>query len=74
MRNIGGATVIGPILLGVKKPIRLCASTSTGSDILNVAALAASELGQGRRGRNRACERRPQLWPGRPPAHGVEHL
>jgi len=45
MRNIGGATVIGPILLGVKKPIRLCASTSTGSDILNVAALAASELG-----------------------------
>ena len=36
-----GATVIGPILTGVEKPIQICSTTSTANDILNMAVLAA---------------------------------
>ncbi len=46
MQEMAGATVIGPILTGVPKPIQICSSTSTVSDILNMAAIAAGRLGQ----------------------------
>ena len=45
MQEMAGATVIGPILTGVKKPIQICSSNSTVNDILNMAALAACKIG-----------------------------
>lgn len=42
MQEMAGATVLGPILAGIDKPIQLCSITSTTSDIFNLAALAAS--------------------------------
>ena len=45
MQELGDATVIGPILSGVGKPIQLCTSTSTANDILNMAVLAACKVG-----------------------------
>jgi malate dehydrogenase (oxaloacetate-decarboxylating)(NADP+) len=48
MQEMAGATVIGPILTGVEKPIQICSMVSTVNDILNMAAIAACRLGQGR--------------------------
>jgi malate dehydrogenase (oxaloacetate-decarboxylating)(NADP+) len=45
MQEMAGATVIGPILAGVDKSIQICSTTSTASDILNMAVLAACEVG-----------------------------
>lgn len=45
MQEMGGATVIGPILTGVDKPIQICSSASTANDILNMAVLASCEMG-----------------------------
>ncbi|MHA3913934.1 NADP-dependent malic enzyme [Halovulum sp. GXIMD14793] len=45
MQEMGGATVIGPILSGVDKPIQLCSSTSTVNDILNRAVMSACKVG-----------------------------
>ncbi len=45
MQEMAGATVIGPILSGVDKPIQICASTSTTNDIVNMAVLAACKVG-----------------------------
>ena len=45
MQQMAGATVIGPILTGVPKPIQICSNTSTVNDILNMAVLAAARLG-----------------------------
>lgn len=44
MQEMAGATVIGPILSGVGKPIQICSTGSTESDILNMAVLAASKV------------------------------
>jgi malate dehydrogenase (oxaloacetate-decarboxylating)(NADP+) len=48
MQEMAGATVIGPILTGVNKPIQICSSTATVNDILNMAKLAACEVGASR--------------------------
>jgi len=45
MQEMAGATVIGPILTGVNKPIQICSTVSTVNDILNMAKLAASGVG-----------------------------
>jgi malate dehydrogenase (oxaloacetate-decarboxylating)(NADP+) len=45
MREMAGATVIGPILTGVSKPIQICSTNSTVSEILNMAVMAASQTG-----------------------------
>lgn len=45
MQEMAGATVIGPILSGVGKPIQICRSNATVNDILNMAVLAAARLG-----------------------------
>jgi malate dehydrogenase (oxaloacetate-decarboxylating)(NADP+) len=45
MQELAGATVIGPILAGVEKPIQICSTSSTANDILNMAILAASKVG-----------------------------
>ncbi|MEM9708347.1 MAG: NADP-dependent malic enzyme [Pseudomonadota bacterium] len=44
MQELAGATVIGPILTGVDKPIQICSTVATVSDILNMSVLAASTL------------------------------
>jgi malate dehydrogenase (oxaloacetate-decarboxylating)(NADP+) len=45
MQEMGGATVVGPILSGVDKSIQICSTTSTANDILNMAVLAACDIG-----------------------------
>ncbi|MFN3953885.1 MAG: NADP-dependent malic enzyme [Pararhodobacter sp.] len=45
MQEVAGATVIGPILTGVSKPIQICSGGSTVNDILNLAVMAASRVG-----------------------------
>ena len=45
MQEMGGATVIGPILAGVDGSIQICSSVSTANDILNMAILAACKVG-----------------------------
>ncbi|MFC3613482.1 NADP-dependent malic enzyme [Lutimaribacter marinistellae] len=45
MQEMGGANVVGPILTGVGKPIQICSTVSTANDILNMAVLAASDIG-----------------------------
>ncbi|MBR9841586.1 MAG: NADP-dependent malic enzyme [Rhodobacteraceae bacterium] len=45
MQEMAGATVIGPILAGVDKPIQICSTGSTANDILNMAILAACKVG-----------------------------
>ena len=42
MQEMGGATVIGPILAGIDRPIQICSTGSTVNDILNMAVLASS--------------------------------
>ena len=44
MQEMAGATVIGPILVGVDKPIQICATVSTVNDIYNMAAIAACKV------------------------------
>ena len=45
MQEMAGATVIGPILTGVDKPIQICSTVSTANDILNMAVLASCKIG-----------------------------
>ncbi|MBT8424982.1 MAG: NADP-dependent malic enzyme [Silicimonas sp.] len=45
MQEMAGATVIGPILTGVDKPIQILPTVSTVNDILNMAVLAACKVG-----------------------------
>ena len=45
LQEMAGATVIGPILTGVKKPIQICSTNSTVNDILNMAVMAACKVG-----------------------------
>ena len=46
MQEMAGATVLGPILSGVDKPIQICSSASTANDILNMAIVASCEIGR----------------------------
>jgi len=40
LQQLGGGTVIGPILLGLEKPVQIVEMAATVSDIVNLAALA----------------------------------
>lgn len=44
LQEMGGATVIGPILSGIEKSVQLCATTSTETDILHMAVMAACKV------------------------------
>ncbi len=48
LQEMAGATVIGPILTGIDKPIQICSTGSKVGDILNMAVIAACRLGQTR--------------------------
>ena len=45
MQEMAGATVIGPILAGVDKPIQICSTGSTVNDIMNMALMSACKVG-----------------------------
>jgi malate dehydrogenase (oxaloacetate-decarboxylating)(NADP+) len=45
MQEMAGATVIGPILTGVDKPIQICPTVSSATDILHMASLAGAKVG-----------------------------
>ncbi|MDX5366432.1 MAG: NADP-dependent malic enzyme [Alphaproteobacteria bacterium] len=44
LRVLGGSTLIGPLLVGLKKPVQIVPMTATVSDLVNMAALAAYNL------------------------------
>jgi len=44
LQEIGGATVIGPLLVGLTHPVQIMALGSKDSDIVNMAALAAYDI------------------------------
>ncbi|MGB1235139.1 MAG: NADP-dependent malic enzyme [Planktomarina sp.] len=44
MQEMAGATVIGPILTGIDKPIQICSTVSTVNDILNMAVISACNI------------------------------
>ncbi|CAN5263789.1 NADP-dependent malic enzyme [soil metagenome] len=45
LQELGGSTVIGPLLVGLDKPVQIVSLGSKDSDIVNMAALAAFNLG-----------------------------
>jgi len=45
MQKMGRATVIGPMLAGVPKPVQICTTASTVNDIVNMAVMAAGKVG-----------------------------
>jgi len=46
MQEMAGATVIGPILTGLGHPVQICSTVATANDILNMAVMAACEIGR----------------------------
>ncbi len=46
MQEMAGAIVIGPILTGLERPVQIASSVSTANDILNMAVMAACEIGR----------------------------
>ncbi len=46
MQEMAGATVIGPILIGLDRPVQICSTVSTANDILNMAVMSACEIGR----------------------------
>ncbi|MBL4813468.1 MAG: NADP-dependent malic enzyme [Rhodobacteraceae bacterium] len=44
MQEMAGATVIGPILTGIDRPVQICSTLSTVNDIVNMAVMAAMEI------------------------------
>ncbi|MCB1831869.1 MAG: NADP-dependent malic enzyme, partial [Geminicoccaceae bacterium] len=43
LRQLGGGTVIGPVLSGLSKPVQIVSMNATVSDILNLGAIAAHD-------------------------------
>jgi len=48
MRAAGGATVLGPMLVGLEKPVQIARLGASVNDILTLAALAAHDLSEER--------------------------
>jgi malate dehydrogenase (oxaloacetate-decarboxylating)(NADP+) len=44
LRELGGATIIGPILIGLSASVQICTLGATDNDIVNMAALAAYDI------------------------------
>ncbi len=44
LQELGGGTVIGPLLVGVSKPVQIASLGATDSDLVNMAALAAYDI------------------------------
>jgi malate dehydrogenase (oxaloacetate-decarboxylating)(NADP+) len=46
LQQLGGVTVIGPLLTGLSKPVQIASMSATTNDILNLAAIASYEVGR----------------------------
>ena len=46
LQQLGGVTVIGPLLTGLARPVQIASMSATTNDILNLAAIAAYEVGR----------------------------
>jgi len=46
LKELGGATIIGPMLTGLTHSVQICPLGSTDADILNMAAIAAYDIGR----------------------------
>ncbi len=46
LKELGGATVIGPLLVGLSRPVQICGFGAKDSDIVNLAAIAAYDAGR----------------------------
>ena len=44
LRELGGDAVIGPMLVGMKQPVQIATMTTTASDLVTLAVLAAGEI------------------------------
>jgi malate dehydrogenase (oxaloacetate-decarboxylating)(NADP+) len=44
VRELGGATVVGPLLLGLSKPVQICPLSASVSQILTMANFAAYDV------------------------------
>ena len=44
LRELGGETVIGPMLIGMEKPVQIAPMTATASELVTLAVLAAGEI------------------------------
>ncbi len=45
LQELGGSTVIGPLLIGLDKPVQIVSMSAKDTDLLNMAALAAVGVG-----------------------------
>jgi malate dehydrogenase (oxaloacetate-decarboxylating)(NADP+) len=45
LQELGGSTVIGPLLIGLDKPVQIVSMGAKDTDLLNMAALAAMGVG-----------------------------
>ena len=43
LQQLGGGTVIGPLLMGLSRPVQIVPMNATVSDMLNIAAIAAHD-------------------------------
>ncbi|HPG88009.1 MAG TPA: NADP-dependent malic enzyme [Hyphomicrobium sp.] len=46
LKELGGATIIGPIIVGLSHSVQICTFGATDADIVNMAALAAYGVGR----------------------------
>ena len=46
MQELGGGAVVGPILVGLAKPVQIAGMGATVTDLVNLAAFAAREAGR----------------------------
>jgi len=44
LKELGGVTVIGPLLVGLEKPVQIVPMNATSSELVNMAAIAAYDL------------------------------
>ena len=44
LKELGGNAVIGPMLVGMEKPVQIIPMTAIAPDVLTLAVLAASEV------------------------------
>ncbi len=45
LKELGGATIIGPITVGLEKPVQICSLGSRDTDIVNMAVISAYDAG-----------------------------
>jgi malate dehydrogenase (oxaloacetate-decarboxylating)(NADP+) len=44
LQQLGGVTVVGPLLTGLNKPVQIASMSATATDIVNLAAIAAFDI------------------------------